>query len=40
MSDRERLSQTMFGRKFGDRFHSRRINGRRVYLDIARRHPW
>ena len=40
MSDRERLSQTMFGRKFGDRFQSRRINGRRVYLDIARRHPW
>ena len=40
MSDRERMSNTMFGRKMSERLHSRRINGRKVYLDIARRHPW
>ena len=37
LGERERMTATMFGRRIGDRFASRRVNGRKVYLDVARR---
>jgi putative DNA primase/helicase len=40
ISERERMSNAMFGRKMGERLPSRRINGRKQYLDVARRAPW
>jgi putative DNA primase/helicase len=37
LTERERMTATMFGRKMGERFPFKRINGRKVYLDVARR---
>lgn len=37
LTDRERLSATAFGRKMGERFPYRRVGGRKLYLDLARR---
>ncbi len=39
LTERERLTATAFGRKLGERFEFRRVNGRKLYQHIARRLP-
>lgn len=40
LSDRERMTATMFGRKMGERFPAKRVHGRKIYLDVARKAGW
>ncbi len=39
LTDRERLTATAFGRKLGERFPSRRLQGTKRYQGLARRLP-